>query len=78
MKQLIAKELLFFFIAVLVAIPMAFAFVYAFHLEPQQKQAQQDVLVLEMDLLLIGGVLGLVGMYIMRLAMWAVRQVFSS
>lgn len=75
MKELIAKEFLYFFVALMVALPIAFLFVYWVGFKPQGNAATADERVLEMDLLLIGGLLGFVGVYITRFTVWAVKSV---
>ena len=74
MKELIAKEFLYFFVAVIVAIPVGFLFLYMLHAQPEGAPMTKDEKVLEMDLLLIGGLLGFAGVYIIRLTVWAVKK----
>lgn len=78
MKELIAKEFLYFFIAVVVALPVAFLFLYLVHVEPAGTVMSEDEKVLEMDLLAIGGLLGFIGVYLIRLTVWAVKQLLVS
>jgi hypothetical protein len=77
MKDLIAKEFLYFFVALITAIPVAFFFVYLLTFNSEQSHMSPDEHVLEMDLLLIGGLLGFMGVYLIRLTMWAVKQVIA-
>ena len=71
MKKAVARELLWFFGAVIVAVPVALLFHYLTVKEPLT-DATEPELVLEMELLIIGGLLGFVGTYFMRAVMWAV------
>ena len=75
MKELVAKEFLYFFTALIVAVPMAFLFVYWMDFKPRASLLSADERVLEMDLLLIGGLLGFAGVYVARFTVWAVKKV---
>lgn len=77
MKELVAREFLYFFLALTVAVPVSLLFVYLLNLNPGQDQITADEEVLEMDLLLIGALLGFIGVYIMRAIAWAVKQVIG-
>jgi hypothetical protein len=74
---MIAKEVLYFFIALVVAVPVSLFFLHLVNLQPAAPQLSQDEGVLEMDLLLIGAVLGFVGVYVIRLTVWAVKQLLG-
>jgi hypothetical protein len=74
MKELIAKEFLYFFLALVMAVPVSLLFIYLLNLNPEQNPITPDEQVLEMDLLLIGGLLGFIGVYLIRLTIWAVKQ----
>ncbi|MBK6265134.1 hypothetical protein JKA74_08800 [Marivirga sp. S37H4] len=78
MKDLIAREFLFFFVALIVALPVGFLFLYMLHVEPAGASMSADEKVLEMDLLFIGGLLGFVGVYLARLTVWGVKQLLIS
>lgn len=79
MKELIAKEFLFGFLALLVAVPVGILFLYLVNFKPVlENNMSMDEQVLEMDLLLIGGIIGFVGVYIARLAAWAVKVLLGS
>ncbi|MBT1686938.1 hypothetical protein [Dawidia soli] len=75
MREIIAKELLYFFFAVITAIPVAFLFLHLLQLDPEHTRMGDDEHVLEVDLMLIGGALGFLGVYVMRLTVWAVKQI---
>ena len=78
MKELVAKEFLFLFIGILVAIPIAFIFLYLVNAQPvDANHMTNDEKVLEMDLFLIGALLGFVGVYLARFTIWAVKKVVS-
>jgi len=78
MKDLIAKEFLYFFVGLVVAIPVGFLFLYIVDIQPAGEALNQDEKVLEMDLLFIGGLLGFVGVYLIRLTVWAVKKLLVS
>jgi H+/Cl- antiporter ClcA len=78
MKELISRELLFLFLALLLAIPISILFVYLVQLDPQPAVNVHTALVWEMDLLLLGAVLGFLGVYIMRLFAWVFKNVILS
>jgi hypothetical protein len=77
MKDTLAKELLYFFFAIITAIPVAFLFLYMLQLDPDQQGLSGDEKVLEVDLMLIGAVLGFLGVYLTRVTVWAVKQVMQ-
>lgn len=78
MKDLIAREFLYFFVALIVALPVGFLFLYILHVEPAGASMSADEKVLEMDFLLIGGLLGFIGVYLVRLTVWGVKQLLIS
>ncbi|UII27390.1 hypothetical protein LVD15_02870 [Fulvivirga maritima] len=78
MKSTIAREFLYFFIALITALPVGFLFLYLMHVQPSGAVLTPDEKVLEMDLLIIGGVLGFIGVYLIRLTVWAVKRVLIS
>lgn len=77
MKQFIAKEVLYLFVALIAAVPVSLFFLYLVNLHPAEQQLSADEQVLEMDLLLIGALLGFFGVYIIRLTVWAVKQLIG-
>ncbi|MEL7001723.1 MAG: hypothetical protein AAFN93_03205 [Bacteroidota bacterium] len=78
MKELIAKELLFFFIALIIAVPVAIFFVYLMNLQPAQGNLSTEEQVFEMQFLIIGAILGFIGVYLARLVVWAAKTVASN
>ncbi|MEM1407649.1 MAG: hypothetical protein AAGG59_12795 [Bacteroidota bacterium] len=78
MKDLIAKEFLYLFLALMTAIPVAFLFIYLVGFTPEPAPPTKDEQVLEMALLLLGGLIGFIGVYLMRLTVWAVKQLAGS
>lgn len=75
MKQMIAKEFLFFFIALIVAIPISILFLYLMNLQPAGDSFSQEESVLEIEFLILGAILGFIGVYIIRLTVWAAKKV---
>jgi hypothetical protein len=78
MKELISRELLYFFVALFVSIPTGMLFVYLMRLKPVEVLITEDESVLEMDYFIIGAVLGFIGVYLIRAIMWAVKNVLLS
>lgn len=76
MKNLIIKEFLFLVVALIVAFSFGFLFLYIVHLEPVGTALSEDEKVLEMDLFVIGCLLGFTGVYLVRLLLWAVKKMF--
>ena len=75
MKELIAKEFIFLFVGIIVAIPVGFIFLELIHLTPvSDSKMSETQSVHEMDFMLIGSIIGFVGVYIARLAVWAVKN----
>ncbi|MCD9019670.1 hypothetical protein [Parachryseolinea silvisoli] len=74
MKDILAKEFLYLFFAIITAIPVAFLFLYMLQLDPGHTSVAGDEQVLEVDMMLIGGILGFLGVYLIRLTVWAVKQ----
>ncbi len=72
MKTL-ARELLWLFIAIILALPIAVLFSYLIGVEPN-KEFALDEEVFEMELFIVGGVLGFIGAYFMRVIIWAVAK----
>jgi hypothetical protein len=77
MKSMIAKEVLYFFVALIVAAPVSLFFLHLVDFQPAAPELSPDEGVLEMDLLLIGALLGFVGVYVIRLTIWAVKQLLG-
>ena len=66
-----ARELSWFFIAILLATPVAFLFGYIMGLEPEGVTLTKTEEVFQMELFLIGAVLAFVSTYLMRIIIWA-------
>lgn len=75
MKELIAKELLFFFIALIVAIPVSILFLFVMNLQPAGNDLTAEESMLEIEFLIIGALLGFLGVYLARLTVWAVKTI---
>jgi hypothetical protein len=74
MKDLVAKEIVFLLAAVLLAVPAGLLFSYLVQLDPgAQNSVPMDAVVFEVELLIIGGLIGFIGAYLMRLVVWAVK-----
>lgn len=77
MKGLIAREFLYFFLALIVAVSTSILVINLLDPSIQEAQMIRDEQVLEMDLLLIGGLLGFVGVYLIRFTVWAIKKVVT-
>ena len=77
MKERIFRELIFFFFALALAIPIALLFLNLATQDVSLAQLTPHEQVLEMDLLLIGILLGFLGTYLARLAVWAVQNLID-
>ena len=66
-----AREILWLFIALACATPLAYLFVSLMNLRPENSFLSQDEQVFQTEFFFIGGILGFVGVYIMRVIMWA-------
>ena len=73
MKAL-ARELIWFFIAVILATPIAYFFGYLTGLEPEGLQLTNDEEVFQMELFFIGWIIGFICTYFMRVIIWAVSK----
>lgn len=77
MKHTIAKELLYLLVALVVAVPVALLFLALVDTTSPTQPLSPDEQVLEMDLLIIGALLGFIGVYLVRAIMWAVKQLIG-
>ncbi len=76
--KVFAREILWVFIAVLVAVPLAYYFVYLMGLTPEQDKLTQDEQVFQMEFFIVGAILGFVGVYVMRVVMWAITTLVKN
>lgn len=70
--RIFAREMLWLFIAILFAVPLAYLFVHLMNLSPEGMTLTQDEEVFQMDFFFIGGILGIIGVYVMRVIMWSI------
>ena len=77
MMKIIAREILWFFLALVLAAPVAWFFSYSLGLEPSGPSLSTEEEVFQMELFIIGYIVGIIGTYIMRLVIWAVKKVFT-
>jgi ABC-type multidrug transport system permease subunit len=73
MKAL-ARELIWFFIAVILASPIAYFFGYVMGLEPEGAKMVIEEEVFQMEMFIIGGIIGFVCTYLMRVIIWAMAK----
>jgi hypothetical protein len=75
MKANLAKELIFFFVALCIALPLGCIFLWLHTRNHGLTLLNADEQVLEFELLIIGIVLAFVGVYLARLVLWAVKTI---
>ncbi|MEQ9289274.1 MAG: hypothetical protein RIG77_20270 [Cyclobacteriaceae bacterium] len=73
MKAL-ARELIWFFIAAILSIPIAYFFIYLMGLSPEGAQLSKTEEVFQMELFIIGAILGFVCTYFIRVIIWSVAK----
>jgi hypothetical protein len=76
MKEFISKELLFFFIALIVSIPVAVLFLGMMD-DSESSASTNDEGVFELQLMVLGSLLGFVGVYLIRLIVWAIKTILN-
>jgi hypothetical protein len=76
-KKIIAKEFVWFFGALVMAVPLSILFTYLMNLEPTTDTPTMQELVLQLDLMIIGGIVGMLFVYLIRLITWAIKMVVS-
>lgn len=69
-----ARELLWFFIAILLSAPLAYIFGYIMSLEPEGLTLTMQEEVFQMELFIVGGIVGFFGTYLIRVIIWAVYK----
>ncbi|MCR9249859.1 MAG: hypothetical protein NXI20_05520 [bacterium] len=73
MKAL-ARELLWFFTAVVLCMPIAYLFAYLLDLKPEGPTMTFNEEVFQMELFIVGAIIGFIGTYIMRVIIWAMKK----
>ena len=73
MKAL-ARELIWLFIAIILATPIAYFFGYLPGIKPEGLQLTNDEEVFQMELFIIGWIIGFISTYFMRVIIWAVSK----
>ncbi len=69
-----ARELSWFFIAILLAVPVAYVFGYLMNLTPEGEIMTFSEEVFQMELFIVGAIIGFICTYLMRLIIWAVVE----
>ncbi len=69
-----ARELIWFFIALVLAMPVAFLFSYSSNLQAESDQLKPLEEVFEMEFFIIGFILGFIFTYFMRAIIWAIAK----
>ena len=73
MKAL-ARELIWFFIAIVLATPVAYFFSQLLGLKPEGSLLTVDEDVFQMELFIVGWIIGFICTYFMRVIIWAVSK----
>lgn len=76
-KKVVAREFVWFFAAVVIAVPLSILFTYFIALEPENATPSIQELVLQLDIMIIGGIVGLLFVYLVRLIQWAIKMVVN-
>ncbi len=72
--KVLARELLWFFIAIILSAPLAYVFSYIMSLDPADITLTMEEEVFQMELFIVGGILGFIGTYLVRIIIWAVYK----
>ena len=70
----VARELMWLLIALLLAIPIGYLFGTILELQPESDTATTIEAVFEMELFIIGAIIGFALTYVMRVFMWAITK----
>ena len=70
--KILARELIWFFIALILAVPVAYLFSYSMGLEPEGITLSTEEEVFQLEFFIIGYCIGIICTYIMRIVIWAV------
>jgi ABC-type multidrug transport system permease subunit len=69
-----ARELVWFFMAILIASPIAYFFGYLMELKPEGPSMTTEEEVFQMELFIIGAIIAFISTYLMRVIIWAVAK----
>jgi heme/copper-type cytochrome/quinol oxidase subunit 2 len=70
--KVFARELIWLMIALMLCLPVAYIFGSMLQLSPEDQVMRVEEEVFEMELYIIGAIIGVIFTYIMRLVMWAI------
>jgi hypothetical protein len=73
--KVFAREMLWLLMAALMAVPLGYFFVFLMNLTPDIDKISQNESVFQMEFFFIGAILGFVGVYMMRVVIWAIITV---
>jgi hypothetical protein len=73
-----ARELAWFFLAVVIAMPIAFFFGYLLNLKPEGPSLTFNEEVFQMELFIIGAIIAFVGTYLLRVIIWAMAKFLTT
>jgi hypothetical protein len=74
--KIIARELLWFFTAVVIGLPVGYIYLKYLALQPEGDNYKIQEEVFEMEFFLMGWFIGVIGTYIARLVKWAICKIF--
>lgn len=78
-KKAVARELLWFFTAIICAVPISLLFNYLLNMQPVANEPTLQEKVLQLDfILIIGLIVGMLFVYLVRLVIWAIKMVLTT
>ncbi len=76
--KLIAREILWFLVALILAAPVAWLFTYMLALQPAGTTLTAEEEVFQMEFFIIGYIIGIICTYVMRLVIWSIKKLVST
>ena len=73
--KIFAREFLWFITAIILALPVSYLFIEYLALTPAGDQSTIYEQTFEMELLIMGAIIGIIFTYVMRLVIWAIKKI---
>ncbi len=73
--KIFAREFLWFITAIILALPVSYLFIEYLSLTPAGDQSTIYEQTFEMELFIMGALIGIIFTYIMRLVIWAIKKI---
>ena len=73
--KIFAREFLWFITAIILALPVSYLFIEYLSLTPAGDQSTIYEQTFEMELFIMGALIGIIFTYIMRLVIWAINKI---